>query len=59
MRRRNDAGARLPKMMFYVEGNLGFILDKEHQLARKQIQRHRVSLSAFSRWWVYRVKTAK
>jgi hypothetical protein len=32
---RNDSGAHLPKMIFYVEGNQGFILDKKHELSRK------------------------
>jgi|RhiMetdeSRZDD1v2_1073273.scaffolds.fasta_scaffold3245726_2 hypothetical protein len=48
--RRNDAGAGRPKITFYVERNQGFVFDKEHELSRKQIQRHCMSLSAIS--WI-------
>ena len=43
---RDDAGAGSPKITFYVERNQGFIFDKEHELSRKQIQRHCISLRA-------------
>ena len=49
MRRRDDARAGFPEMLFYVEGNQVFSLDEEHELARKQIQRHRLSLRSVQR----------
>jgi hypothetical protein len=56
----NDASTRTPKMMFYVQSSQGFILHEEDELARKQIQSHRMSLRVADRSdHPYGVKTAK
>jgi hypothetical protein len=38
------------KMVFYVDGDQGFIFDKKYEPARKQIQGHHTPSVRFRRW---------